>query len=484
MDRSLIEEALDAMDSHGCDYGDIRLEYDKTESITIKGEKPEVIRQAESMGYGIRIFTKGGWGFASSSDLTRSGIVRACRKALEIARASRKAPSRNMLYQPPPGIRAQYATPCKRDPFSVSLEEKLALLCSATRIMSRKNLVKIAKGFADSSCKNKIFASTRGSWIEQEIITCGGGILATAIKDGEVQSRSYPTSFRGNFATAGWEFVQSLELEKNAAEVASEAAALIEAKECPVEDQATIILGSDQLALQIHESIGHPIELDRVFGQEASYAGTSFLNPEMLGSFRYASPEVTILADATTPMGLGSFGYDDEGTPAQCVPIIEKGILRNFLTSCGTAPYLKGKKRSNGAARAESWENIPIVRMTNINMEPGTWDFKDLISDTRKGYLLQTNKSWSIDDKRINFQFGVEAAWEIKNGKIGRLFKNPVYTGVTPEFWNSCDAVCHADYWELWGIPNCGKGEPSQTMHVGHGTAPARFTKVQLGPAK
>jgi TldD protein len=204
----------------------------------------------------------------------------------------------------------------------------------------------------------------------------------------------------------------------------------------------------------------------------------------MLGSFRYGSPEVTIMADATTPHGLGSFGHDDEGTPAQRIPIIEKGILKNFLSSCGTAPHLKGKKRSNGTARAESWKNIPLIRMTNINLEPGTWDYDDLIADTRHGYLLGTNKSWSIDDKRINFQFGTEVAWEIKNGKIGRMFKNPVYTGITPVFWNSCDAVCNADYWELWGIPNCGKGEPSQTMHVGHGTAPARFTKVQLRPAK
>lgn len=484
MDRSLVEEALDTMAAGGCEYGDIRMEYNKSENITVKNDKPEVIRQGESMGYGIRVLVKGSWGFFSCDELTRKGIVKTTRKALAIARAGQKAPSNHVLYQPSPKIRARFVTPFERDPFSVSLEEKLSLLSSATGKMLKKNGIRIAKGFADSSKKNKLFASTKGSWIEQEITTCGGGILATAIKDGEVQIRSYPSSFRGNFATAGWEFVQAMELDNYAPEVAAEAIALIKARECPVVDRATIILGSDQLSLQIHESIGHPIELDRVFGQEASYAGTSFLNPQMLGAFRYGSAEVTITADATTPLGLGSFGYDDEGTPSQCVAIIEKGILKNFLTSCGTAAHLKGKKRSNGTARAESWKNIPLIRMTNINMEPGTWDFEDLISDTKHGYLLETNKSWSIDDKRINFQFGTEAAWEIKNGKIGRLFKNPVYTGITPVFWNSCDAVCNANYWELWGVPNCGKGEPPQTMHVGHGAAPARFRNVQLRPAK
>jgi len=482
--ESLAKEALDVLHSKGADYGDVRIEHIMTESLTVSGTRPEAVRQSESLGYGIRALLKGAWGFAASEVLTKTAVRETARKALRIAQASHKASSSHDRYVPSPGIKTRYCTPYECDPFSVPLEEKLTLLTRATEFLLKNKKIRIAKGFADSFKTRKIFASTNNSMIEQEIVTCGGGILAMAIENGEVQIRSYPASFRGNFATKGWEFVREMDLAGNADRVAAEAAALLKARECPTDDDATIILASDQLALQIHESIGHPTELDRVFGQEASFAGTSFLRPDMLGTFQYASPEVTIVADATAPFGLGTFGYDDEGTPAQRTTLIENGVLKNFLTSCASAPRLKRRLRSNGTARAEGWKNIPLIRMTNLNLEPGSWDFQDLISDTKKGILLATNKSWSIDDKRINFQFGTEAAWEIKNGRLGRLFKNPVYTGITPVFWNGCDAVCHASYWEFWGIPNCGKGEPCQTMHVGHGAPPARFRHVKIRSAK
>ena len=482
--ESLAKEALDVLHSKGALYGDVRIEHIMEECLTVSGTRPEAVRRSESLGYGIRALLKGAWGFAANEVLTKNAVRETARKALEIARASQKLISSRHPYVPAPKIKARYITPCQRDPFTVPLEEKLTLLTRATESMLKNKKIRIAKGFADIAKTRKIFASTHDCLIEQEIVTCGGGILAMAIENGEVQIRSYPSSFRGNFATKGWEYVAEMDLAGNAPRVAAEAAALLKAHPCPADDDATIILASDQLALQIHESIGHPTELDRVFGQEASFAGTSFLRPDMLGTFQYASPEVTIVADATAPFGLGTFGYDDEGTPAQRTILIENGVLKNFLTSCATAPQLKRGLRSNGTARAEGWKNIPLIRMTNLNLEPGVWDFLDLISDTKKGILLATNKSWSIDDKRINFQFGAEAAWEIKNGKLGRLFKNPVYTGITPIFWNSCDAVCHASYWEFWGIPNCGKGEPGQTMHVGHGAPPARFRHVKIRSAK
>ncbi len=482
--ESLAREALDVLQGKGVDYGDVRVEHNRVESLTVSGAKPEVVRQSESLGYGIRARVKGAWGFAASDLLTKAGVRDTAQKAVHIARSSGKVSSVPDPYVPPPVIRSRYQTPCERDPFSVPLEDKLALLARATESMLKNKKIKIARGFADAAKTRKILATTHNSLIGQEIVTCGGGILAMAIENGDLQIRSFPTSFRGNFATQGWEFILEMDLAGNAPRVAEEAAALLKARECPSDDDATIILASDQLALQIHESIGHPTELDRVFGQEASFAGTSFLKPDMLGTFQYASPEVTIVADATAPFGLGTFGYDDEGTPAQRTILIDQGILRNFLTSCSTAPKLNPGLGSNGTARAEGWKNIPIIRMTNLNLEPGSWDFPDLVSDTKKGILLATNKSWSIDDKRINFQFGTEAAWEIRNGKIGRLFKNPVYTGITPAFWNACDAVCNASWWEFWGVPNCGKGEPCQTMHVGHGAPPARFRHVKIRPAR
>jgi TldD protein len=241
-------------------------------------------------------------------------------------------------------------------------------------------------------------------------------------------------------------------------------------------------LDSSQLALQIHESIGHPIELDRILGTEASYAGTSFVGPEMVGHFKYGSGLVNIVADATCPGGLGTFGYDDEGIKAQRVPIISQGILINLLTSRETAHHLG--KESNGTMRADGWNRIPLIRMTNINLEPGEWTLERMIADTEEGLFLTTNRSWSIDDKRINFQFGTEVGWEIKSGKLNEMVKNPTYTGITPRFWGSCDAIGNRDHWQMWGTPNCGKGEPGQVAHVGHGTAPARFRNVQVGVMK
>jgi len=239
----------------------------------------------------------------------------------------------------------------------------------------------------------------------------------------------------------------------------------------------TVILDPTQVALQVHESCGHPIELDRVLGMEASYAGTSFLTPEKRGRFRYGSELVTIVADATVPTGLGTFGYDDEGVPAQRVPIVVNGIFQNYLTSRETAALFG--EASNGTMRADGWNHIPLIRMTNINLEPGPWRFEDLITDTDRGIYMQTNRSWSIDDKRLNFQFGTEIAWEIVGGKLGRMLKNATYTGITPEFWASCDAICRE--WTMWGTPNCGKGQPGQIAHVGHGAAAARFRGVRVG---
>jgi TldD protein len=293
-----------------------------------------------------------------------------------------------------------------------------------------------------------------------------------------VQTRSYPNSFGRQAGTAGWEFIEGLQLAENAERVASEAVELLSAKQCP-SGVTTLILDGTQLALQVHESCGHPIELDRVLGMEAAYAGTSFLTVDKLESFRYGSELVNIVADATSPAGLGTFGYDDEGVPAQRTPIVRDGVFVGYMSSRETAPVIG--QTSNGTMRADGWNHIPLIRMTNINLEPGTWTLDDLIADTDDGIMMAVNKSWSIDDKRLNFQFGTELAWEIKGGKKVALLKNATYTGITPEFWGGCDAICNRDHWQLWGTTNCGKGQPSQTMYVGHGVAPARFRGVRVG---
>ncbi|HBC46124.1 MAG TPA: peptidase C69, partial [candidate division Zixibacteria bacterium] len=320
-----------------------------------------------------------------------------------------------------------------------------------------------------------------GAFIEQTIVESGGGYEATATDKGDVQKRSYPNSHRGDFRCAGYEFIRELDMSGNAERVAEEAVALLAAPPCPVGKTDVIIMG-DQMALQVHESCGHPTELDRALGTEISLAGGSFMTPDKLGSLRYGSNHVNIVQDGTIPSALGSFGYDDEGVKASRTDIIREGLFVGFLTSRETAQLVN--VAPNGTMRADGWDKIPLIRMTNINLLPGDWDYGNLIADTSNAILLATNKSWSIDDKRLNFQFGVEAAWQIKNGQITTMYKNPVYTGITPEFWNSCDAICNVNHWRIWGIPSCGKGEPMQTAHVAHGTSPTRFRNVMVGVSK
>ncbi len=476
--KELIGNILDIARLKKVDYTDIRIVRRQNEEIEVKNGNVEAFTHDEDFGFGIRVLAHGAWGFACSFRVNKSEMEAVFRKALRIAKASSKARGGEVVFQKVAPKIAQYSTPVSIDPFRVTPEEKIALLFKSEEILRKNKKIKISEAFMGAYKTEKIFASTEGSYIEQEIVACGAGISATAIEGGEVQLRSYPNSFRGNFATKGYEWIEGLALPDHAERIAGEAEQLLSAKPCPSK-VTTLILDGSQLALQIHESIGHPIELDRILGTETSYAGTSFIKPEMLGSFQYGSEIVNISADATILGGLGTFGYDDEGIPAQKVPIISNGVLVNLLTSRETAHHLG--KESNGTMRADGWNRIPLIRMTNINIEPGEWTFEDMIADTEEGVFLSTNRSWSIDDKRINFQFGTEIGWEIKNGKLGEMVKNPTYTGITPEFWNSCDAIANHDHWMMWGIPNCGKGEPGQVAQVGHGASPARFRNVQIG---
>jgi TldD protein len=472
--KQLIQNILDLAKLKKVPYADIRIVRRQNEEIEVKNGKVEALIQDEDYGFGIRVLFQGAWGFACSSKVTRGEMEAVFGKAFRIAKASSKVKGKEVFFPSSSPIIDRYATPISVDPFDVAPETKLNLLLKADEVIRKNRQVKISEAFMGSYKTEKTFASTEGSYIEQEIVECGAGISATALEGSEVQVRSYPNSFRGNFATWGYEWIEKLALQDKAEKIADEAVQLLSAKPCPSK--------ITQLALQIHESIGHPIELDRILGTEASYAGTSFLKPEMVGDFKYGSEWVNIVADATTPGGLGTFGYDDEGTKAQRVYIISNGVLMNLLTSRETAHSLK--KESNGTMRADGWNRIPLIRMTNINLEPGAWTLEQMIGDTEEGLFLTTNRSWSIDDKRINFQFGTEIGWEIKDGKLGEMVKNPTYTGITPKFWNACDAVANRDHWQMWGTPNCGKGEPGQVAHVGHGTAPARFRNVQVGVMK
>jgi TldD protein len=460
------------------EYGDVRVVESSDESFVVKNGKVESVSSSSDMGFGVRVLLDGCWGFAASSKVTKAEADRTVKQAIDIAKASAiVAGTRVELDGTKPSV-GTYKSKFTKDPFEVSSSDKIDLLLRADGEMRKEKGVKVSRATMSFLKVKKVFASTDGALIDQSFVESGAGISALAIKGGDVQVRSYPTSFGGNYANSGFEFVHRMDLVGSAPKIAGEAVALLKAKQCP-KQVTTVILEPAQLALQIHESIGHPIELDRVLGTEASYAGTSFVTPDKLRGFRYGSDVVNVYADATVEGGLGTFGYDDEGVPGQRTPVIEKGIFKGYLSSRETAPVIG--RNSSGAMRADGWNRIPLIRMTNINLEPGKWKLEDLIADTDEGLLLATNKSWSIDDKRLNFQFGTEIAYRIKNGKIDGFYKNAVYTGITPEFWNSCDAVCSKKYWQLWGVPNCGKGQPGQTAHVGHGAAPARFRNIRVG---
>ncbi len=475
--------ALDTALSRGATYAEVRVLDTRQRYFSTKNGQISQVRESQSLGLGIRVLADGGWGFASTDAMTRADVDRAAALAVEIARASALTKKHDVHLVPEQKVLDHWAAPCRIDPFSIPVPTCLELMLKINAELLKVPGVTLAEAAMDFRRLEQLFLSSLGSEIYQLKTQTGTGYVATSFSGNEIQRRSYPNSFGGQYQNKGYELVEELKLLENARRVGEEAVALHKADQCPagVKD---IILDSSQLGLQIHESIGHPIELDRVLGTEANFAGMSFLTIEKLGKLKYASEIVNVVADATPAHGpgLGTFAYDDEGVPAQCTPIIKDGRFVGYLSSRETASAV-GLDRSSGAMRAESWNRIPLIRMTNVSILPGTWKPEDLIADTDDGIYMETNRSWSIDDRRYNFQFGTEIGWEIRGGKKTRMLKNPSYGGITTDFWNSCDAICGPDYWTLWGTPNCGKGQPMQTMGTGHGASPARFRKVQVGVA-
>jgi len=483
--KDLASWALDTASQRGATYADVRVVDDRSRALSTKNGKIGNASDSRSQGFSVRVIVDGAWGFASSADLQRSSVEEAAARAVEIAKASAKVKQSDVRLVPEAPVTAEWTTPHKVDPFTISVEQSLALLMKIDAELRAVAGVTLAETNMNFRREEQWFFSSEGSNIHQTKVTTGAGYVAYAFAGSEIQKRSYPSSFGGQWQNKGYELIAELKLLENARRIGEEAVALHSADQCP-EGAFDIILESSQLGLQIHESVGHPIELDRVLGMEANFAGTSFLTLEKLRNLKYGSELVNVVADARQEHGpgLGTFGFDDEGVPAQCTPIITKGLFTGYLSSRETAPTI-GLERSGGTLRAESWNRLPIIRMTNISIVPGEkpLSFEQLISSTDHGILFQTNRSWSIDDKRYNFQFGTEIGWEIKNGKRARMLKNPSYSGITTSFWNSMDAICSRDEWTLWGTPNCGKGQPQQVMGTGHGASPARFLGVKVGSA-
>ncbi|HUS81299.1 MAG TPA: TldD/PmbA family protein [Armatimonadota bacterium] len=470
--------AVDVAMAAGASYADARLVQHESDAVHVRNGSLEDLTSGRSRGLGVRVIAGGAWGFAATSELTDAVVREAARRAVDLARAAATTATEPVRLAPvepaTDDVRARFEV----DPRDVPLPDRVALLMECDRLMRRQQIA-VAEGRLSVLRQSRHLCTSEGAEIYEERIETGAGISATAVDGRESQRRSYPASHGGQAMTRGWEVIEELRLADHAEEIAAEAVALLNAPICP-SGPMDLILAGGQLGLQLHESCGHPIELDRVLGTEASYAGMSFLTPDKLGSFRYGSPLVNITADATIPGGLGSFGYDDEGVPAQRTDIVREGIFVGYLTSRETAATL-GLGASNGCMRADGWARLPIIRMTNINLEPGDTPLAEIIATTERGILIEHNLSWSIDDRRLNFQFGGEVGRMIEDGQITGIVRNPTYTGITPEFWGSCDAVADADTWLVQGLANCGKGEPGQTAHVGHGVSAARFRGVRVG---
>jgi TldD protein len=476
---------LNTATQRGATYADVRIVDERQRALMTKNGAVAHASDSETLGFGVRVIANGAWGFASSDNMSRESVESTAAKAVSIAQASARVKEQELELAPEKPAVADWTTPHQVDPFTTSLEQNLDLLMRVDQELRKVEGVTLAEANVNFRRYEQWFYSSEGADIHQTRFVTGGGFDVYSFAGTEIQKRSYPNSFGGQYQNKGYELIDELDLLGNAKRVAEQAVELHKADQCP-QGRFDIVLDSSQLGLQIHESIGHPIELDRVLGMEANFAGTSFLTTEKLRNLRYGSELVNVVADATQQHGpgLGTFAYDDEGVAAQCTPIITNGSFTGYLTSRETAHAI-GENRSNGTMRAESWNRIPIIRMTNISILPGEkpLTFDQLISGTDNGIFMQTNRSWSIDDKRYNFQFGCEVAWEIKGGKLGRMFKNPSYSGITTEFWNSMDAICSRDQWTLWGTPNCGKAQPMQTMGTGHGAAPARFKNIKVGSA-
>ena len=462
------------------DYADARFVSTRVERLSTRNGALDMLDSDESAGIGVRVRVGGSWGFAAARGSERRDAEGALERALAVAAAQPAVAAAPLAPEPP--ARGEYESPVERDPFAVSLEDKLGVLAAADAGLRTDPDVVLTLARFQAFRVDKLFASTEGAMCRQRLTECGGGLNAVAVNGDESQTRSFPASHGGHVAQAGYEHFAGLDLAGEAPRVSEEASRLLRAPACPA-GRRTVVLAGEQLGLQVHESVGHAVELDRVLGREASYAGTSFVPANGIGSFRMGSDLVNVTADATNPGGLGSYRWDDEGVEGRAVPIVRGGVLAGFLSSRETASEI-GLDRSGGCMRADGFARQPIVRMTNVNLEPGdAGSLEELIADTEDGLLIETNRSWSIDNRRLHFLFEGEAAWEIAGGERGRLLRNPSYAGLTPEFWAGCDAICSPSEWRLVSLLECGKGEPGQLMRVSHGCAPARFRDVEVGVA-
>ena len=468
------ELALKRIAAAGAEYGDIRIQDSSTEQIEGEDRRIASIRDIQDIGFGVRVLYHGAWGFAASSILSLEEVPRVADLAIEIARGSASVALEKVRLVPEPVHRDRVVTPYRIDPFTISLEKKTDLLLNTMETLHRQSGIARSSASLWARRDRKLFVSTEGSRVEFDLLAGQGDCTATALHEGRFASRSFNTPH----LRKGYELIEEADLLREASRVAAQA---VEKVKATVVDAGLydLVLDPEHLSLTIHESCGHPSELDRALGYEANYAGTSFLTPDKRGTFRYGSRYVNLVADNTEPETLAATGYDDDGVQCQQWDIVRNGTFVGYCTNREVAPKI-GESRSRGSNRADGWSNVPMVRIANIGLEPGSATVGQLIADVKRGIYIEGHGSYSIDQRRYNFQFGGDAFWLIENGRRTHMVRDVIYHGITPEFWNSCDGVADRTARRRYGFITCGKGQPGQSGWMTHAASPARFRQVHV----
>lgn len=475
--RELAKNALDSAKADGASYADVRIARYLREAVSAREQRVTNISSNESFGVGVRVLVDGTWGFAGTQEVSKAGLDRAIARAIEIAKANRSAQREPVRLAPVKAYKDTWQTPVTKDPFRIPLERKIELLLA----INAEALKVKGAAFSNSSLsfvkEDKLFVSTDGSEIDQVIIRSQPTFTVTAVdrQAGKFRTRNSLAEPLG----AGWEYVESWPWLEEAHTAAEQAVQKLSAKSVEP-GRYDLILKPTNLWLTIHESVGHPTELDRAMGLEANYAGTSFLTTEKLGKFKFGSDIVNFVADRTQREGLATTGYDDDGVPSGEWDLVKNGVFVDYQTTRDQAAWI-GRDRSYGCSYAQSWGSVPFQRMPNVSLKRGATplSLEDLIADTKKGLMAEGRASYSIDQQRYNFQFSAQLFWEIRDGKVVGLVEDAAYQAITPQFWGSCDAIATTDY-TLGGSFNDGKGEPGQSNAVSHGCASSRFRNINV----
>ena len=480
MANELALAAIQAAKDAGASYSDARVGRYRRQFVAAREHQVMGVSDTESFGIGVRALVDGAWGFAATRDATRAGAVRAAQKAVQVARAARTVTRTPVVLAPTPAVTGTWRTPVRQDPIDIPIEDKVGLLLAANEAALKIPGVRFANSGLALLREEKTLATTDGTLVTQTFVRVGPSFTVTAIGDGDFQSYTEEMAPRGT----GWEYVTSLDMVGNAPKWAALAAEKLTARSVDV-GRYDLILDPTNLWLTIHESVGHPTELDRARGYEANYAGTSFVAPpeKMIGKLKYGSRLMNIQADRTQQDSLSRCAWDDEGVAAESWLLIKDGVFHDYQTVRDQAPAisaLNGVKHSHGCSFADSWDSVQFQRMPNVSLLPGEHDYTldDIVADTDRGIIIKNRGSWSIDQQRYNFQFSGQVFYEVKKGKITGMLKDVAYQARTPEFWNSMDMIGGKKSYQLNGSFFDGKGQPGQSNAVSHGCPPTRFKKM------